>query len=157
MGREVKRVHLDFDWRDKTMDKEGYCDIWKGYILKPIKCFLCDGKSKNTKGKECPLCEGDGEVRPVIEPPECWLDKKNGYQLWEDTTEGSPITPVFKTPEQLAKHLSENNVWGSCNTSYKAWLKMIKEEGSAPLGVISNGGMESGVEAIYGEEKSEHE
>ena len=155
MGREIKRIHIDFDWREKTKDKEGYCDLWKGYLLDSIKCFLCDGKGKNIKGKECPLCEGDGEVQPRIEPPECWWDKKkNGYQLWEDVTEGSPISPVFEKPEQLAKYLSENDCWGSSNTPYKTWLKMIKEEGSAPSGMVSNKGVQSGVGAFYGDESA---
>ncbi len=153
MGREVKKVHLDFDWRKKTEDNEGYCEIWKGYILDTIKCFLCDGTSKNTKGKECPLCEGDGKVRPRIEPPNCWWDeKKNGFQIWEDTTEGSPVSPVFKKPEDLAKWMVENDTSIMAGTSYKAWLKMIKEEGSAPMGMISSKGMETGINALYKED-----
>lgn len=158
MGREIKRVHIDFDWRNKTIDDGGYCEIWKGYVLDSIKCFLCEGTGKNLKGKECPLCDGSGKVYPIIEPPEGYeFEKKKGYQLWENITEGSPISPVFKTPEELAKYLSKNNCWGSWNTPYETWLKMIKEEGSAPSGVISNKGFQNGVDALYSEKQEAKE
>ncbi len=77
MGKGVKKVHLDFDWRDKTMDKEGYCELWKGYLLEPIKCFLCDRTGKNTKGKECPLCGGRKKVYPISS----WDENKEGFQI----------------------------------------------------------------------------
>ena len=48
--------------------------------------------------------------------------------MWETTTEGSPISPVFKTPKLLAKWLSLNNVsiFGENIATYDQWLAMIK-------------------------------
>lgn len=161
MGREVKKVHLYFDWMEKTKDKEGYCEIWKGYVLESMKCFLCNGKGKSLKRKECPLCEGDGKVFPRIEPPSSlWDENKNGFQIWEDVSEGSPVSPVFKKPEDLAKWMVENDTSITSGTSYKAWLKMIKEEGSCPSGVgnLSTGEFNSGMSLYEGNDaKSEVE
>ena len=39
----------------------------------------------------------------IIEPP-----KGVGYQCWETTSEGSPISPVFKTPVELYNWLALN-------------------------------------------------
>lgn len=147
MGREVKRVHIDFDWfekKSKPNEDSGWAETWYGYVLEPIKCMLCDGSGKNLKGKECPGCY-DGKVYPRVEIPTTWDEKKMGYQMWQDVSEGSPISPVFKKPEQLAKWMVENDSSTTSGTSYKAWLKMIKEEGSAPSGVMSSEGFSSGM------------
>jgi len=39
----------------------------------------------------------------TVEPP-----KGEGYQCWETTSEGSPISPVFKTFDDLCDWLSKN-------------------------------------------------
>lgn len=65
MGREIKRVPLDFDAPRGV--------VWSGYLV--------------------PECRR--------EPPE-----GEGWQVWETVSEGSPISPVFATAEELARHLS---------------------------------------------------
>lgn len=155
MGREVKRVHLDFDWfetqKEKNMDGTSpWSKTWKGFILPSIKCFLCNGTGKNSRGKEYPLCYGDGKVTPNVEPPKSY--DENGFQIWQDVSEGSPISPVFKKAEDLAKWMTENDHSTSSGTSYKAWLKMIKENGSAPSMFMDNTGIHSGTE-LYEEKK----
>ena len=97
MGRNVKRVHMDFDWYEKTKDEKDWKKkIWFGYIIDKIPCQLCDDKGTNLKGKNCQLCYGDDGINPRIEPP-----YGNGWQMWEDVSEGTPISPVFKTAKQL--------------------------------------------------------
>ncbi len=63
----------------------------------------------------CELCEGSGRVFATDEiekkhkqwepfdPP-----KGEGYQLWENTTEGSPSSPVFETLDELCEWAAEN-------------------------------------------------
>jgi hypothetical protein len=47
----------------------------------------------------------------------------DGYQLWENTSEGSPISPVFKTKEELATWCeSSATIWGSNKISKEEWL-----------------------------------
>lgn len=64
----------------------------------------------------CSNCGGDGltsEGRAIVEawertpPPE-----GPGWQVWETVSEGSPITPVFETPEALIDHLVNEPVFG---------------------------------------------
>jgi hypothetical protein len=60
----------------------------------------------------CPVCDGTGaggtsEERKASEE---WTQTEppagDGWQLWETTSEGSPITPVFATKEELAAHIA---------------------------------------------------
>ena len=102
--------------------------------------LLCEGTGKNTKGKNCSLCCGEKKVTPQVEPP--W---GLCFQVWEDVSEGSPVSPVFEKPEELAKWIVENDTSVTKGTSYEAWLKMIKEEGSCVSGVLTNKGYSSGM------------
>jgi len=145
MGRGVKRIDPDFDWFEKTKDEEGNSKTWFGYVLNSINCEACDSEGKNLKGKICPLCEGEMEVYPEINPPE-----GEGWQMWEETSEGSPISPVFKTAKQLAKWLEDNNAsaMGSDTATKEEWLSTIKSKG-VTSGVIIDGEMMSGVKALH--------
>lgn len=102
----------------------------------------------------CELCGGAGEVwdSPEYERlAEDWVEEEppegDGWQMWETVSEGSPISPVFATPEELAKWLSTNDGWGSNETSYETWLKMI-HAGWAPSFVLDGSGVQSGVEYV---------
>lgn len=144
MGREVKRVDLKFNWYEKTKDSKDWRDrIWFGYLLEvSVPCKLCnDGKI----GKDyCTLCWGDKHVSLRIEPPE-----GDGWQMWEDTSEGSPISPVFRTAEKLAEWLESSgaSAMGIQPATKEQWLKMIKI-GGCPSGAIIGGKVMSGVEAL---------
>lgn len=145
MGREVKRVHIDFDWFETAKNLRGHTKTWYGYLLDSIDCELCRGTGKNSKGKRCPDCYGEGKSCPKIEPPKGWNDNENGFQIWENVSEGSPVSPVFLKPEDLAKWMVENDTSVTKGTSYEAWLRMIKEEGSAPSGIMDSEGFGSGM------------
>lgn len=74
------------------------------------------------------------------------------YCMYETTSEGAPISPPFKTPEELASWLFLNkaSAFGGQTATYEAWLNMI-HVGWAPSGaVIDERGLISGVEAIVG-------
>ena len=143
MGRNVKRVDLEFDWFETHKDK-GSSKTWFGYILDAIPCQACNNVGKNIKGNYCSVCEGEGEVHPRVEVPE-----GEGWQMWEDVSEGSPISPIFKKPEELARWLADNgaSAMGSQTATYEQWLKMIKV-GSSPSGAMIGGKMMTGVEAV---------
>lgn len=52
-----------------------------------------------------------------------------GFQLWETTSEGSPVSPVFKTLEGLCEWCAEGaTTFGSFRASKEEWLKMLGEE-----------------------------
>jgi hypothetical protein len=69
--------------------------------------------------------------------------------MWETTSEGSPISPVCDSPEELAQWLADNesSACGDMTATVLDWLAMIKA-GSAPTMVMGGGkGIRSGVEA----------
>jgi hypothetical protein len=206
MGREVKRVALDFNW---PIEK-----VWDGFLNPHYKkCPLChagysasyDIVSKHINGLmwdraarnnadvaaittflggrppsrsvfghdsldawaavkklgklaglpdgwgTCAHCGGDG-VDPAnkaaydawepTEPPE-----GEGYQIWETVSEGSPISPVFATPEELARYMAGKR-WGADDgSSYETWLKFITGPGWAPSMVMDAKGIHTGPEA----------
>lgn len=102
-----------------------------------VECFACNGMGdiatedeRNTK---------DSWER--TEPP-----SGAGYQLWETVTEGSPISPVFASQEELAVWMSEPARGGDQVTKDEA-MRFI-EAGWAPTLVgIPGQGVVSGVEA----------
>lgn len=68
--------------------------------------------------------------RPVQEDymPVWSEDEATHYMMYETTSEGTPISPAFETPEELAKWLFENKVsfFGLMTASYGDWLRIAK-------------------------------
>lgn len=135
MGRELKRVPLDFDW---PINK-----IWKGYDPSYSKDKISYWKNFPDDGHICLHCEErhkecDESKEYCIYYPknrEIWeYDPPDGggFQLWETTSEGSPQTPVFKTLEELAEYCGnkENGitVFASIAATKEEWLKMFKKD-----------------------------
>jgi hypothetical protein len=73
----------------------------------------------------------------------------DGWQMWETTSVGSPMSPVFATPEELARWLADTgaSAFGSMTATYEQWLATIRA-GYAPGLVASPGRLESGVAAM---------
>ena len=67
--------------------------------------------------------------------------------MYEDTSEGTPISPAFATPEELARWLADNNAsaFGGMTATYEQWLATCKS-GWAPSMVMEGRRMMSGVE-----------
>ena len=106
---------------------------------------------------ECDHCKGEGEVwrKPEDEVnAEAWKEilppEGDAYQIWETTSEGSPITPPFATPEELAKWAADNgaSVMGGQTTTYNKWLNFIRGPGWAPTMLGRAGQLQSGVDAV---------
>jgi hypothetical protein len=102
----------------------------------------------------CPTCQGhssiekyegqraEAEAWEPTEPPE-----GEGWQLWETVSEGSPISPVCATADELAAWMSDP-ARGDRWVPAEAARKFIGE-GWAPTGISTPGrGYVSGVEAI---------
>lgn len=92
----------------------------------------------------CPHCHGEAvlflneEIKRLHEEFE-WVEPPTGegYQIWEDTSEGSPITPVFKTAEELAEYCEREGVswFGSYTAKKENWLRLIKKSEPATVEV----------------------
>ena len=103
----------------------------------------------------CAHCGGEGEIWPSPEAKQAAEDwkpiqppKGDGYQIWETVSEGSPISPVFSTPEDLARHMATTSWGADTGTSVEQWLAFICGPGWAPSMVMHNGILESGVQAV---------
>lgn len=126
-----------------------------------INSFICINARCKKYGFEttCAHCKGDGSVWDSPENKklaEEWEKQEpptgEGYQLWEHVSEGSPISPVFSTPEELANWLvtSPNYKWARNDqgTTYEQWLKFIRGPGWAPSFIGSSAGLQTGVQAV---------
>lgn len=116
MSRLIKRVPLDF--------AHGPDDgTWPGYV-RECDVFECGG---------CVECEDE-------EPPE-----GDGWQVWQDVSEGSPISPVFAERDSVVAWLVENE-----DCAPAAADKFI-EDGWAPSFIAGPFGMFKGVQIAAGE------
>lgn len=105
---------------------------------------------------QCNHCHGSGEVweTPEFEQQsESWTRVEppagEGYQAWQTVSEGSPISPVFATPEELATHMATTRWGADKGSSYETWMNFICGNGWAMSMVIDSNGARSGVEALY--------
>lgn len=104
-----------------------------------VYCRYCDGSGvKLSKRRQKIRAEWKKTEPPAGE----------GYQLWETVSEGSPISPVFKTPEELAQWLVDNPSSSDKDTTYKQWMNFILGDGWSVSSVFVNGKMLSGVQAL---------
>lgn len=106
----------------------------------PSMCDRCGGSGEFWPSEEAKLaCEAWERTEPPIGP---------GFQMWETVTEGSPISPVFETPQDLATYLAENPMGADNGTSFEAWMRLILGDGWAPSMVLDSNGIRTGVEAL---------
>lgn len=141
MGREVKRVPLDFNW-------EG---IWPGYMKLPGN--VCTEEVRYTMKKKitdvpeldevCARCKEFAKLAgiKIYNAGGCPDTRHHplpgdGWQLWETTTEGSPLSPVFETAEELAGWIADGNDWE--NTTYEQAIAFVNK-GWAPSLIIDDG------------------
>lgn len=106
-------------------------------------CGACGGHA-STEAYEGQRAEAEA-WRPE-EPP-----VGEGWQLWETVSEGSPITPVFATPEDLARFMVANS-WGSQEakmaSSFDVAMRFIDAGWAATMYESPERGIEEGVEAV---------
>lgn len=78
--------------------------------------------------------------------PDWSAEERTHFMMYEDTSEGTPISPAFKTAEELAHWLADTGAssFGNDTATYDQWLAMIKR-GFAVSAVVVDGHMMSGV------------
>lgn len=81
--------------------------------------------------------------------PDWPLEERTHYMMYETVIEGTPISPAFATPEELARWLCDSgaSAFGDQTASYEWWLRVCKG-GYAPSMVIANGVAKTGVDAF---------
>jgi len=66
--------------------------------------------------------------------PEWTEEEATHFQMYENTSEGTPVSPVMESSEKLARWLVENNAsaFAGQPVSYEAWLKVAKGDLADP-------------------------
>jgi hypothetical protein len=102
----------------------------------------------------CSTCDGEGRIFRDAEHKrlnEAWEPSAPpagpGYQIWETVSEGSPVSPVFLKPEDLAAWMTERTEHDENPVGHDAWLRFILAEGFAPTGVLIGSLLVDGVAA----------
>ena len=135
MGRELRRVALDFKYPMHT--------VWYGHFIDTLTtCIGVDGdykyceqckmaaKIKGVPIVECGCPDWDGylnepieKIKELLAPPE-----GEGYQLWSTTSEGSPISPVFATLDELCAWCADNaTVFADIKVTKKKWKELLTQ------------------------------
>jgi hypothetical protein len=152
MGREVRKVPKDWNHPKKENsdryqpmfdeDFESACIEWdQGY-----EKWKLEPKQEN-----CTYWEwaGGPPDREYYRPK--WTgEEMTHFMMYETTSEGTPISPAFETPEELAKWLVDNNAsaFADMTATYEQWLQVCRGR-SAPSAVYSpETGMISGVAGL---------
>ena len=146
MGREVRKVPAD--WRHPKDEGTGkFVPLMDGKDYARRRANWLDSLAKN--GLQDTI-ENEGNPPDLNEYMPLWLDDvRTHYMMYEDTSEGTPISPAFATPEELARWLVDNNAsaLGRSTGSYEGWLR-VANGGFAPSMVMSSAGLQSGVDAL---------
>lgn len=159
MGREVRRVPADWQHpmqqdrpdRYQPMHDQPYesalrewVDEWQAWDRgeRPSYCTDTDPATKYWD-------YAGGPPDPDYYRPDWPEESRTHFMMYEDTSEGTPISPAFATPEEVARWCADNgaSAFGSETASYEAWLR-IARGGYACSAVIENGVLRSGVEAL---------
>lgn len=116
MGRELKRVPLDFDWPWERTTKQGLYGhgVWPGYLFHHPDACEWDDEQGYSCGKSW---------HEKVDPP-----AGEGYQLWETTSGGSPISPPFATLDDLCEWAALNSfTFGDYRTTAAEWKRMLED------------------------------
>jgi hypothetical protein len=147
MGRDLRRVPPD--WKHPTQRCQHWrlCDEAKrtGRCYQPMFDHTFEeGQKRRAECNDEPLTEDD---RPYYRPE--WPEgSATAYQVYENVSEGTPVSPVFQTKEEVIAWLQGQG------HSLHAATKFV-ECGYAPSMVFSGGRSAIGIDVydILGEEK----
>lgn len=146
MGREVRRVPPD--WKHPISSKYGEEKgepLHEGYNVALAEFEAMYKKEGLQKALDWfGVAPNKDDYMPE------WPDEaRTHYQMYENTSEGTPISPVMPDPESLARWLADNNAssFGSSTATYEQWLNIAQGDW-APSMVMVGGKMMSGVEAM---------
>lgn len=78
-----------------------------------------------------------------------WTDEeKDGYAVYETVSEGTPVSPIFATTEELAQYLAENGDYWDQRRGNGGWgierARAFCNSGWAPSMVLTNQGFFEG-------------
>ena len=148
MGREVRRTPLDWKHpKHHSGARDGdYRPLFEGHNFKGEPNFETDLAAFKLDPEDF-----DEEPNAYDYMPAWTPEQAVGWQMYENVSEGTPISPVFETAEELARYLADRPInehgWFTRNSTYEVWLGMI-HRGSAPSMVVEDERPMSGVEWV---------
>lgn len=145
MGREVRRVPADWQHPKKFVYgprgiEERYCPLHAGECYRP-RVDEWDEECAKWKSGWRPECCKDPEnlamsyeqyagPRPHRDDymPDWPAEQRTHLMMYEDTSEGTPISPAFATPEELARWLADTgaSAFGDSTATYEQWLRVAR-------------------------------
>lgn len=168
MGREVRRVPADWQHPKERLDgRICFKPLENGYLADRARYDLHKAKwdeglipdysdyenkwlPKDEDAKQEPFEEFYGgnpdpdEYMPVWTP-----EQATHFQMYETCTEGTPISPVMESIEDLARWLTDNkaSAFAGMTATYEEWLAMC-QQGHCFSGAVIHGEIISGVAAV---------
>jgi hypothetical protein len=149
MGREIRRVPPD--WQHPLKNNRNYQPV-RDMVYEDA---LLDWESERpSPGDNDALLEwNDSRPNPEYYRHQRWTSQEaTAYQIYETISEGTPISPVFQTEEELIKYLVEDGrgmgIGGECFKMTETEAKLYISNGGFAFTMISiNGKIMGGVEA----------
>lgn len=145
MGREVRKVPADWQHpKDETTGRFVPLNA-PGYAAAAAEFTAMVAEKGLQKAVDYMSCPDQNDYMP--DWPE---SERTHFMMYEDTSEGTPISPAFATPEELARWLADTGAssFGSSTATYDQWLRVCRG-GFAPSAVYTpETGLISGVEAL---------
>lgn len=139
MGRTVRKVPKG--WQHPKDESGKYIPLMEGPYTKNRDSWIEEKlqwdkglrrdwstdefREKEDEYKDMAFREWSGECPDKTDyMPEWSEEEKTHFQMYEDTTEGTPLSPVMETPEELARWLVDNKAsfFGGKSTTYEHWL-----------------------------------
>lgn len=142
MGREVRKVAAD--WQHPKDERGRYIPMHPGEWYESAKQDFEEKLAAEGLQAAIDWCGNPPDINNYM--PNWPEEQRTHLMMYEDTSEGTPISPAFKTPEELARWLADNkaSAFGHDTATYEQWLAMIGDGFAVSLVVDSNG-MRSGV------------
>lgn len=149
MGRAARRVpegweHPRRAGRYQPMFDESYQDALAE------RATALAGWPSDPSSKTYSFEEYYGEAPDPARYRPAWHEESRTHlMMYETTSEGTPISPAFETPEDLAWWLVNNgaSAFAGMTADYEHWLRVCRG-GFAPSAVIVGGTLVTGVEGM---------
>ena len=133
MGREIRKVRADWVHPMRDDGRHGHRPLYGCSFVAAVAAWDKEHAAwqrgeKPVYAEDCVHYEEWAGTRPVPKDymPE-WSDaERTHWQMYESTSEGTPISPVFATREECARYCADHgvSVFGSQIASYEEWLQI---------------------------------